>query len=122
MNYNRAGVDIETRLFIVYSAIVIVEKFQLHKAGLLGDHVDIADLLLSFPSAEAEILKTKARNDAELFVEKHSGCIFRLALALIERRRLVATTAKKYFIGEIIPDVPIEFFEALQLMPRAIWL
>lgn len=122
MNYNRAGVDIETRLFIVFAAVAVVEKCQLHKAGLLGDFIDIADLLLSFSVAEKEILRAKARLEAETFVEKHLGCIFRLALALIERRRLDAITAKKCFIGEIIPDVPVEFCEALQLMPRAVWL
>jgi len=121
MSYDRTGVSLESRLFIGFGAVAVVEKFQLHRPGLLHDFADIANLLLSFPDAEKEILKTKARNEAEAFIEKHLGCVFRLALALIERRRLDAPTAKKYFIGEIIPDLPVEFYEALQLMPRVIW-
>ena len=48
--------------------------------------------------------------------------IFRLALALIEHRSLDEATAKKVFTGEIRFEAPDEFCEALNLLPRAVWL
>lgn len=121
-NYDDTDVSIEDELFITFGGIVTVEKFQLRKAGLAFDLADIEKAVLTLSADEAIAIKAKARRDAETFVEQHMGLIFRLALALIERRHLDEHTAKKVFTGEIKVEAPDEFCEALNLLPRAVWL
>jgi hypothetical protein len=122
MNYDPTGVSVENSLFITFGGIVVVEKFQLRRAGLALDLADIEKALVSVSVAEAEILRAKVRRDAETFVDAHLGCIFRLALALIEKRSLDEHTATKVFTGEIEIQAPDEFCDALNLLPRAVWL
>jgi hypothetical protein len=122
MNYDPTNVSLENELLITFAGIVCVEKFQLRKAGLVLDLADIDRALLPLPATEAAAIKAKARLDAEKFVEQHLGCIFRLALALIEKRHLDEDTARKVFIGEIKVEASDEFCEALHLLPRARWL
>jgi len=121
-NYDPIGVSLENDLLITFAGIVCVEKLHLRKAGLVFDLADIDNALAPLPAAEAAALKAKARLNAEAFVEQHLGCIFRLALALIERRCLDEHTAKKVFTGEIKVEASDEFCEALKLLPRAVWL
>jgi hypothetical protein len=122
MNYDPTGVSLENDLLITFAGIVCVEKFHLRQAGLAFDLKDIDDALASLPAAEAAAIKAKARLDAEKFVEQHLGCIFRLALALIEKRHLDEHSAKQVFLGQTLMKVPDEFCEAIQLLPRAVWL
>jgi hypothetical protein len=122
MNYDPTGVSLENDLLITFAGIVCVEKFHLRQAGLTLDLEDIDDALASLPAAEAAAIKGKARLNAETFVEQQLGCIFRLALALIEKRSLDEHTARKVFTGEIKVEASDEFCEALQLLPRARWL
>jgi hypothetical protein len=125
MNYDPTGVSLENDLLITFAGIVVVEKFQLRKAGLALDLADIDKALLPLPATEAAAIKAKARLNAEIFVEQHLPCILRLAFALIKWRALDEPTAKKVFTGEIAfkdSNASDEFYEALQLLPRAVWL
>jgi hypothetical protein len=122
MNYDPTGVSLENDLLITFAGIVCVEKFHLRQAGLAFDLKDIDDALASLPATEAAAIKAKARLNAETFVERQLGCILRLALALIEKRHLDEHSAKQVFLGQIKMDMPEEFYEALQLLPRARWL
>jgi hypothetical protein len=121
-NYDPIGVSLENDLLITFAGIVVVEKFQLRKAGLVLDLADIDKALLPLPATEAAALKAKARLDAEKFVEQHLGCILRLALALIEKRSLDEQSAKEVFEGRVKMNFCEEFYEAIQLLPRAVWL
>ena len=121
-NFDSTGISLESNLLITFAGIVVVEKFQLRKAGLTLDLADIDKALASLPATEADSIKVKTRLDAEIFVEQHLGCIFRLAIALIEKRYLDEPTAKKVFMGEIKVEASDEFCEAIQLLPRAVWL
>jgi hypothetical protein len=121
MNYDPTGVSLENDLLITFAGVVVTEKFQLRKAGLVLDLADIDKALLPLPATEAAAIKAKARLDAEKFVEQQLGCILRLALALIEKRHLDEPTAKQVFLGQTLMKVPDEFCEAIQLLPRAVW-
>jgi hypothetical protein len=118
-NYDPIGVSLENSLLIIFGGIVVTEKFQLRKAGLVLDFADIDKALLPLSATESAAIKAKARLDAENFVEQHLGCILRLAFALVKWRALDEPTAKKVFAGEITFEASDEFCEALQLLPRA---
>jgi len=124
-NYDPIGVSLENDLLITFAGIVCTERFCLRKAGLVLDLADIDKALLPLPATEAAAIKAKARLNAEIFVEQHLPCILRLAFALIKWRALDEPTAKKVFAGEIAfkdSNASDEFYEALQLLPRAVWL
>jgi hypothetical protein len=124
MNYDPVGVSLENDLLITFAGVVVTEKFQLRKAGLVLDLADIDKALLPLPATEAAAIKAKARLDAENFVEQHLGGILRLAFALVKWRALDEPTAKKVFAGKITfeaSNASDEFYEALQLLPRAVW-
>jgi hypothetical protein len=120
-NYDPTGVSLENGLLIAFAGIVVTERFHLRKAGLVLDLADIDKPLLPLSATEAAAIKAKARLDAEDFVEQHLGCIFRLALALIEKRSLDEQSAKEVFEGRVKMNFCEEFYEALQLLPRAVW-
>jgi hypothetical protein len=122
MNFDPTGVNLENGLLITFAGIVVVEKFQLRRAGLTLDLNSIEDALASLPAPEANAIKAKARLDAEEFIEQHLPGILRLGLALIERRYLDEQSAKEVFEGRVKMNVPDEFCDALKLLPRAVWL
>jgi hypothetical protein len=121
-NLDLRGASLEANLFITYAGIVVVEKFHLRRAGLVFDLADIDKALLTLPAAEAVILRDKVRHDVETFVQDHELWIFKLAVALIERRYLDEETAKKVFAGQMFVAVLEGFRDALAFMPRAVWL
>jgi hypothetical protein len=123
-DYDPTGVSLEDSLLIAFAGIVVVEKFQLRQAGLMLDLKGIEDALAGLSATEASAVKAKARNDAEEFVEQHLPGLIRLAFALRKWRSLDENTAQKVFAGEITfkaSNASDEFYEALQLLPRAVW-
>lgn len=99
-------------LLVGYAAIAAAEYFQLKPRRTRFDLDQIETFVAG--RADADALKTNARDDAESFVTDHKNTILKLAQFLLTNRVIDESTAKKIFNGDIAILVSAKFREALE--------